>query len=57
MRWDESGALVVQGRLTPEQGALFLEALAKATEDTREAAHSLRMQKRFSGNGFGRRSR
>ena len=31
-RWDESGALIVQGRLTPEQGAVFLEALAKATE-------------------------
>ena len=32
-RWDESGALIVQGRLTPEQGAVFLEALAKATEE------------------------
>jgi hypothetical protein len=31
-RWDESGALIVQGRLTPEQGAVFLEALARATE-------------------------
>lgn len=31
-RWDESGALIVQGRLTPEQGAVFLKALAKATE-------------------------
>jgi len=31
-RWDETGALVVQGRLTPEQGEVFLKALAKATE-------------------------
>ena len=27
-RWDDSGALIVQGRLTPEQGELFLKALA-----------------------------
>ena len=31
-RWDDSGALIVQGRLTPEQGELFLKALARATE-------------------------
>jgi len=31
-RWDETGALLVQGRLTPEQGEVFLKALAKATE-------------------------
>ena len=31
-RWDETGALVIQGRLTPEQGEVFLKALAKATE-------------------------
>ncbi len=31
-RWDDSGALIVQGRLTPEQGEIFLKALAKATE-------------------------
>ena len=31
-RWDDTGALVVQGRLTPEQGEVFLKALAKATE-------------------------
>jgi len=31
-RWDETGALVVQGRLTPEQGEVFLKVLAKATE-------------------------
>jgi len=33
-RWDETGALVVQGRLTPEQGEVFLKALAKATESS-----------------------
>lgn len=31
-RWDETGALIIQGRLTPEQGEVFLKALAKATE-------------------------
>jgi len=30
--WDETGALIIQGRLTPEQGEVFLKALAKATE-------------------------
>lgn len=31
-RWDDSGALIVHGRLTPEQGEVFLKALARATE-------------------------
>ena len=31
-RWDETGALVIQGRLTPDQGAVFLKALARAAE-------------------------
>ena len=31
-RWDETGMLIVQGKLTPEQGEVFLQALAKATE-------------------------
>ena len=31
-RWDDSGALIIQGRLTPEQGQLFLKAIAKVTE-------------------------
>ena len=31
-RWDDSGMLVIQGKLTPEQGEVFLKALAKATE-------------------------
>ncbi|MGE0624203.1 MAG: DUF222 domain-containing protein [Pseudomonadales bacterium] len=31
-RWDETGALIIQGRLTPEQGEVFLKALAQATE-------------------------
>ena len=35
-RWDESGMLIVQGRLTPEQGEVFLKALAKATEALKE---------------------
>ena len=29
-RWDETGMLVVQGKLTPEQGEVFLQALTKA---------------------------
>lgn len=37
-RWDESGMLIVQGRLTPEQGEVFLKALSKATETMREKA-------------------
>ena len=37
-RWDETGTLIVQGRLTPEQGEVFLKALAKATEALREEA-------------------
>ena len=37
-RWDETGMLIVQGRLTPEQGEVFLKALAKATEALREEA-------------------
>jgi hypothetical protein len=31
-RWDDTGMLVIQGKLTPEQGEVFLKALAKATE-------------------------
>lgn len=31
-RWDDSGMLVIQGKLTPEQGEMFLKALARATE-------------------------
>ena len=31
-RWDDAGMLVIQGKLTPEQGEVFLKALAKATE-------------------------
>jgi hypothetical protein len=32
-RWDDSGMLVVQGRLTPEQGAVFLRALELAGDE------------------------
>jgi len=35
-RWDEVGMLIVQGRLTLEQGKVFFQALAKATEALRE---------------------
>lgn len=31
-RWDETGMLIVQGKLTPEQGEVFLQAMSKAME-------------------------
>ncbi len=38
--WDESGALVVEGRLPPEQGALVMKALQAASDALREAEHA-----------------
>ncbi len=35
--WDESGALVVEGRLPPEQGALVMKALQAASDALRQA--------------------
>ncbi len=40
--WDEGGALVVEGRPPPEQGALVMKALQAAADALREAEHDSR---------------
>lgn len=39
--WDDEGMLVVQGRLTPEDGAALMAALDRARESVPEAAYEL----------------
>jgi hypothetical protein len=42
VRYDDDGSVVIRARMTPEEGAIVLEALRKAAEEARAVRHAAR---------------